>query len=411
MTNFGPFLGINNRLPDDKLYVPDKGNYLRQAVNVDIDDAGGVRRRRGYTLSASLDSAHSLWSGCGRMLLAHDGRLKEVVSYDPFTLAIRGLLASNGALSYASVGETIFFSNGEDSGRLDVGSTSVVPWALETPVLSSISSGAGTLSPGVYQVALTYTNTSGEESGASEISALQLFSEGGLSVALPTGAVDNATHINVYVTAANGEILNWHSKVAIGVSSAAVSTPGVGRRIPNKNLHPIPAGQIVAEHNGRLLVAVDADLIYSEPWNMGLYRPDRDYIPFNGRITNVVPCSNGVYVTADNTYWLSGSDIADAEVQRIYDYGAVAGTAFRVPHTRQVGWFGDRGVVVGDMTGQTEAIQEAAVAVDTADVGSVLVREAEGVRSVIVILSGSITKPKLVANGVAEEDSVILYAD
>lgn len=35
----GPFLGINNRRPDFALHVPKEGDFVRDAVNVDIDNA------------------------------------------------------------------------------------------------------------------------------------------------------------------------------------------------------------------------------------------------------------------------------------------------------------------------------------------------------------------------------------
>ena len=39
----GPFLGINNRLPNFALHVDQKGDFLKSAENVDIDNAGRLR--------------------------------------------------------------------------------------------------------------------------------------------------------------------------------------------------------------------------------------------------------------------------------------------------------------------------------------------------------------------------------
>ena len=41
---YGPFLGINNRLPDFSL-ATDKGYWLREAENVSITNSGNVKRR------------------------------------------------------------------------------------------------------------------------------------------------------------------------------------------------------------------------------------------------------------------------------------------------------------------------------------------------------------------------------
>ena len=57
----GPFLGMNNRLPDTKLSTAD-GAFLRNAVNVDLDNAGTLRRRAGAVRHLSGTACHSLWS-------------------------------------------------------------------------------------------------------------------------------------------------------------------------------------------------------------------------------------------------------------------------------------------------------------------------------------------------------------
>lgn len=51
----GPFVGINNRLPDHQLGIVERGrkagDYLRNAVNVDLTAAGTLQRRKGSTLA------------------------------------------------------------------------------------------------------------------------------------------------------------------------------------------------------------------------------------------------------------------------------------------------------------------------------------------------------------------------
>ena len=62
----GPFVGINNRLPDHQLGVVERGrkagDYLRNAVNVDLTAAGTLQRRKGSTLAQAGTDCHSLWS-------------------------------------------------------------------------------------------------------------------------------------------------------------------------------------------------------------------------------------------------------------------------------------------------------------------------------------------------------------
>ena len=53
-TPLGPFLGVNNRLPDFALHVDKQGDFLRSAMNLDVDNAGRLRVRRGVTLVQAM---------------------------------------------------------------------------------------------------------------------------------------------------------------------------------------------------------------------------------------------------------------------------------------------------------------------------------------------------------------------
>ena len=57
----GPFLGINNRLPDFALHKDKVGDYLRDAINVDVTDSGHLVRRKALSLVQALTGAHSLF--------------------------------------------------------------------------------------------------------------------------------------------------------------------------------------------------------------------------------------------------------------------------------------------------------------------------------------------------------------
>lgn len=405
----GPFLGLNTLLSDSKLAVKDQGQYLRQAVNIDLDNSGWARRRDGYALLATLSGAHSLWSNGTRTLYVQGTTLWEVTDFSSYAASARATLAATDAMSYCSVNGDVYYTNGTDSGRLAASSSSAGPWALATPADPVLSVTTGSLPAGWYQVALTYSTALLEEGGSTPAESIELTSIGGITVALP-GVSAGAAYVNVYVSAANGEVPTWHSRVTAATTSATVTTPPTKHKVPNAFLQPQAAGQIVAAHNGRLLVATDSMLSYSQPWNFGLMLPTAGYIPFPETITNVVPCTGGVFITTTKqTSWLAGADIATADVVPVFPYGAVPGTAFDIPNTVQVGWFGNRGVVIGDSTGQAKAIQEATVSVDTAPQGAVLVREFDKVRSVLTTLIGTKTTPLLTSSTLAGEDADRLH--
>ena len=75
--HIGPFLGMNNQLPQTQYTVPDEGDFVRDARNVDILDSGTLRRRSGYTklLDGRFSSLYAMGSTA---LCVHDGHLCRV---------------------------------------------------------------------------------------------------------------------------------------------------------------------------------------------------------------------------------------------------------------------------------------------------------------------------------------------
>ena len=79
--HIGPFLGMNNQLPQTQYNVPDEGDFVRDARNVDILDSGTLRRRSGYTklLDGRFSSLYAMGSTA---LCVHDGYLCRVNAAD-----------------------------------------------------------------------------------------------------------------------------------------------------------------------------------------------------------------------------------------------------------------------------------------------------------------------------------------
>ena len=63
-TAIGPFpRGMDNRLPDYNLQIPDgSGHLLRDALNVDVTATGSVKTRPGYAMAQAGTDCHSLWA-------------------------------------------------------------------------------------------------------------------------------------------------------------------------------------------------------------------------------------------------------------------------------------------------------------------------------------------------------------
>lgn len=351
----GPFLGINNRLPDFSL-ATESGYWLREAENVDIDNSGKIRRRQYASLIQSASAPHSLYTTTGGIRYAVIGGTMYTVTLPSYTQTLFKALSNNDKVSYVEYNGALYYSNGTDSGRIEAGTW--YPWALPTPTNPTVATVAGSLYKGWYQVAVAYyNNVTGEEGGVSPSSNYELAAVGGLRITLPS-ATSGATHVNVYVSSVNGAIPMLVASVATGAATYDVTSEAViaqGREAFQRYEEPIPAG-VPFMHNGRLCTYSGASIYLGIAARPGYYIPTDPMLSFPSDVTNAISGQNGVYVTADKTYWFAGADVLDAQtVVDVLPFGAVPGTAFSVPYKPLVGWFSENGFVLADISGQATA--------------------------------------------------------
>lgn len=367
----GPFLGINDKLPDTHLHVDRVGDWLKSADNVEITNAGTIVRRKAASLLQAMTDAHSL-----HLISDTSGYLVRDSALYAITLPSYGetlvkVLSSNARMSWVETMGALYASNGSDIGRV---SGTVWTAALPTPAKPTSSAIGGGLEPGQYQVAVSYVLMSGsdllEEGGVSAALAVDLATPGGIRVNLPA-ATDGATHVNVYLTQANGEIAYLLGFAAAGTATFDCIALPAGRDAPvrfdskgAKQIEvPLPAGELFSSM-GRLCSIVGNAVFVGLPFRPGYYLPIEGYIPFTAPVTVAIENQNGTYLCADQTYWLPGDLLASAErMGKVLPYGAVPGTAFQHPDKPLVGWFGANGVVLADPAGQVVALTEEAIKV------------------------------------------------
>lgn len=384
----GPFLGINSQLPDFSLSVKDKGDYLRDAVNTDIDNRGSLVRRKGAQRIQAMTDPHSLFGE----YLVRDFALYRI-TLPVYSEALLKNLASNARMSWLEFNGDIYFSNGTDSGRID-SAGNIYPWGLPTPSEPVVTSISGTLPIGYYQVATSHARYSGgtsaanllEESGVSASNNFYLGAPGALRVPLPA-ATAGATHINVYVSLPNGSMPMLHSVVAAGTASIDINTQATGVEAVQRYEEPLPPGSRVFMVNGRLCVLSGSSLFFGQPFRFGYYLPLEGRIEFPAPVTIAIANQSGVYVAADKTYFIAGVDIGGDETtfRDVLPYGAVAGTEFMLPNKENVivGWFGEKGVVLADSQGQVTQTMADTVSLTPPESGVSAVFETRGYRRVV----------------------------
>ena len=383
-TPLGPFAGVNNRLPDHQLTIVNRGqkagDYLRNAVNVDLTAAGTLQRRKGSTLAVPGTRCHSLWSD-GEQAFYVDG---DTLYQYPRTVLRSGLVPGRRVSYCETTAGDVIWSNGTVMERIRAGVSAPLGLPVPNPAPIVTASTGGGLNAGVYQVAITATNADGEESGATWPVQVVVADGGRIEV---TGLPGTLT--NIYVSPLNGDKL--YLAATTTASSYIIPIMGTLRQsLQTLGLRPMPAGEIVREHGGRLLVVSGSTLYYSEPFGYGLHDPLRGRIPFGGRITLLAPVEGGCYVgTETETFWLPGGDIEKTEVVELLPYGAVPGTDTALENEPGVAWMSTRGLIVADAQGQAKNVQEATVAVGPAQIGATLYREQDGMRQLVAAVSGA----------------------
>lgn len=380
----GPFIGINNRRPDFALRVKDAGDFVRDAVNVDLDNAGSFRRRKAIERIQAMTAPHSLFMTSDTAgYLVRAGAL-YAVTLPTYTETLVKVLSNDNPVHWLDWNGDLYYSNGTDSGRLRAGVW--YPMALPTLGEPAVTTQAGgTLLKGWYQVAVSYYNSAtGEEGGVSPSCNVELVSGNTLRVPMPA-VVPGATHAIIYCSTVNGSIPMYHSTVALGGASYVdIATLGTGREANQRYEAPLPGGKLFM-FNG-CLCSYDGKNVYEGlSFRPGYHLPAEGRIPFPDVVSNCVPAQNGIYIVADKTYWIPGTRITTAEgtIQDVLPYGGVPHTEFSVPNKSLYGWFGMQGFVLATPGGEVEAVMSDNIKLTAQASGVSVVLETEEYRRVV----------------------------
>lgn len=400
--------GINNTaeegaLPENEFST--RPVALREADNVDLTAQGRPRRRRGRTRLVEGTLVHSLWARepLPFALFVDDGVLQAL--YPDMTVQDLGVAVGNRPLSYALINDRAYFTNTTVCG-LVTQDAQAWGWGPDCPLgqpAVEVIDGFG-LPAGLYQVAVTFTDLLGRESGASVAVQVDVHEGAGLYLSALPRPSDLAfvPTVNIYLSDANDQVLRLWARRPSATEQVYVTEPAEGKALDTMHLVPLPAGQIVRGGHGRQWVASANQVYWSPALRYGLFNPARNRMRFHAPVDMLEPIGDGtsgagVYVaTGDRVLWFDGADPADFRQATASAQGVVPGssqvvsgsTIGRESEAPAVIWLGKDGVYYAGLPGgQVSALTEGVVA-DGADRAAVLLREEGGMSQFIAALRG-----------------------
>lgn len=410
------FAGLNNVLRPERT----DPKYLKEATNVDIDKSGGVHLRLGYT---SLDSGsyHSLWSDEKVMLAVKDGTLVKIKS-DRSVISL-GTTIGTTPISYASIGDKVYIINNKQA--LVYENDSVRRWGIDVPTtLPTLTQTVGNLIGGQYQIATSFVAADGRESGRSTAAVITIDNDTGILITnLPVSSDSQVTKIRVYITPNDGDIFYHYGDLNNGVTTALISdTYGLVEAQDTFRLMPPPLGTKVKYFNGRLYIQQGNLLWYSDKWSYELFDLTSNFLQFEEEIIDFYPVDNGMWVgTETKLYWLSGREPSSMRrdlkelVTVVSNTGFAISGAYIFIENTPIGykWLvtTSRGIFVLFNDGIALSLTEKNIALPTAEEGSALFIQTDGINRYVSLLKnpsdsqnavvGDVVTAEVIRNGIS----------
>jgi hypothetical protein len=197
-TKVKAYRGLNNT--SDPLELGHE--WLIKAQNVDINSAGRVVTREGYS-SVETGTFSSIYStqDFSRMFVVKDFALMERMGDGSYRLLMDDI--DDSRMYWAELNGDVYFNNGVDSGIIKKDG-SVIELMIQTPQAPNLSIGSGILPAGQYRVCCTFVSSDGREGGSGDIASVTVQAGGSLVISGIPQIYGCRT--NVYISPADSDI-------------------------------------------------------------------------------------------------------------------------------------------------------------------------------------------------------------
>lgn len=288
--------GINNvqRASHAVFQLPGKDHLpsLVEALDLDLDDQGWLRTRRGATLEQPTTQAVGLWSlSSGDTLLQIAGDLYQNDTLIASGLGTRVSLCEHWGRVYVTDGRKALESDG----------ITVQPWGLPIPTLSATAL-PGSLSLGRYLLQATFSDATGNEGGTSDVVAVL---GTGLQIHV-AGATPAVAAVNLYLSQPDQLYTSFCRQIPLELLPFTVIDPSllsVGDPPKTEQMiGPIRDAQGLCSYRAFLLMWRDNVAFRSEAGEPHLFQAD-NILQFPSPITAMEGTASGLWVGTTTGLW------------------------------------------------------------------------------------------------------------
>lgn len=323
-----PKLGMDKL--SDETSIP-QGAW-RTITNIDVSRAGQMSVREGFARIATGEY-YSLWYALQRgvMLAAKNGTLYSINTTTGAATALINT-GSQTIINYCEYNGNIYAVNAGGVFTIPSGSSTASRCGTAAPQPPTVSASPnGGLVAGKYAVAISTINAAGEESGSTAPQVVTLTADGGIQLSgLP---IVTGGKVAIFATTTNGDILYEYTQAPATFTTHLISATPQGSPIRTAYMSTLPGGHIIRWHNGRLYVASDDTLWYSDPFTPHLTQTSTNFVQFSGTISFVEAVQGGIYVGDTRGVWfLDGGDPTKFVLKRVSGCRAIPGTSLIVPN-------------------------------------------------------------------------------
>ena len=381
-TRVSAFRGLNNVTDQVRLGLP----WLTQADNINITSTGAVRRRAGREkVAAGAMSGAFSSADFTRLYVVSDNALCAAgpdLALVPIQVGISSL-----PMQWAQLNDHIYFTNGIESGVIDIDGT-VIPWALPAPPAPVVSAISGGAPAGMYQVRLTHMWPDGREGCSSTESTVVLTQPGGVRVSgIALGPTGTA---RVYIATTDSTLFQLAGEATSTTFDWVSSPDTLGAELTNAFMDAVPAGaEVIAAWRGRIYVSLylptedQTAILYSEPLAAHLFNYARNFISVPGRVTALAPHEDALVIGTSRKVYAYTPDA----LKTLADYGVVPGMPWATDGNRLLIWTLRGLCQYPDFTNLTERRVSVAPGVHA---GAALVEQDGQTRFVVALHAGGI---------------------